>query len=151
MKIKLIALLVVLGAFVQCSSQALNLSTRGYVGHNERVLIVGFMIDDANYNVLVVRALGPSTAGWAVAELPLPNPCIALYNGNGDIVQIQDSYLENSPTDLALLAAKGLTPTNPEECALIVPIQVGQKWTCVVAGKWGTEGIALVEGYYFAL
>ncbi len=140
----------VLGLLACTTAHAqLNISTRGHVGQAEEVLIAGFIVADSNYNVLVVRGLSTSLRGL-VTEPLLIDPYICLYNQDGNLIALQDSYLENNAVDLAFLEAKGLTPAYFEECALIVPIAAGQVWTVVLRGRQVNEnGMALIEGYYF--
>lgn len=125
-----------------------NLSTRAYLTQNERVLIAGCIVTNTDNNILVIRALGPTLSGFFV-QGPLLDPMIELHDSNGDLLAIQDSYLENNAEDMAFLQEKGLIPSDQRECAIVWRSVVVGKYTTVVRGKAFTEGVALVEYYFY--
>ena len=55
-----------------------NTSTRGFVGTGDNVLISGFIVGDVDSATVVVRALGPSLAGYGVSGV-LSDPTLRLY------------------------------------------------------------------------
>lgn len=125
-------------------TQALNESARGYVSTGERVLIGGFIVKGKDFNILVIRAIGPELSGAGVAQT-LADPSLTIYNQQTRQVMVhQDSYLENSSEDLQVLANNNLTPTDPRECAVVIRVEPGE-YTAIVRGQ--TEGVALVEAY----
>ena len=63
------------------SSNLVNLSTRGFVGTGDNVLISGFIVGDVASSSVVVRALGPSLAG--ALSNTLANPTLTVYDKNG--------------------------------------------------------------------
>jgi hypothetical protein len=73
------------------SSTLANLSTRGYVGTNDNVMIGSFIIGSGESPILVVRAIGPSLADAGIAD-PLPNPTIELHDGNGAVIGFNDNW-----------------------------------------------------------
>jgi hypothetical protein len=60
-----------------------NISTRGFVGVDDHVLIGGFIARSNNTRV-VVRALGPTLQNFGIAET-LPDPILMLFDENGNL------------------------------------------------------------------
>ncbi|MEO7725210.1 MAG: plastocyanin/azurin family copper-binding protein [Chthoniobacterales bacterium] len=118
----------------------LNISTRGFVGIGDNVMIAGFILAGEGDNpTVVVRAIGPALGFDGV----LADPTLELYDMNGAVVASNDDWQEaaNSgdiPTNLQ--------PTDPSESAILAALPAGA-YTAIVAGKDATSGIALVEVY----
>ncbi len=120
-----------------------NLSSRGYVANGQKVLIGGMIINGSDARV-VIRALGPSLRQFGLDALP--NPALFLHDGNGQLLDVQYSYYENTPEDLRVLENRGLTPQNANECAMVKTLPVGT-YTAIIRGQNKSTGIALVEFY----
>jgi phospholipase/lecithinase/hemolysin len=120
-----------------------NISTRGFVGGGDNVLIGGFIVGSGEGPIGVVRAIGPSLINFGIAN-PLLDPTIELHNGNGDEIGSNDNWKE-AQTSAATLAV-GLTPADDREAALVAPLNPGN-YTVIVRGKNNTTGVALVEAY----
>ncbi len=118
-----------------------NISTRGFVGMGEQVLIGGFIIKDGGETV-VINAKGPSLASQGVAD-PLQNPRLDLYF-NGQIVASNGDWRSN--TNASEIAVSGLGPTDDREASLQVALEPGA-YTVVVSSEDESQGIALVEAY----
>lgn len=135
-------------------SAVINVSTRGWVGTGERVLIAGFVVQgDAPRDVLV-RAIGPSLAAFGVTDA-LANPRLAVFRGPA-LIAVNDDWLDGNfaPPPTNDTAGPGsppwhvwLYPTRPEEAATRLSLPPGA-YTVHVSGVGGT-GIALVEVYDF--
>ena len=119
------------------ASKVANISTRGFVGTGENVLIGGFIISGAQTKTVVVRALGPSTgvAGY------LTDPTLELRNGNGDLLVSNDNYYYDYT-----VYTNNLVPKNPSESALSDVLAPGN-YTAIVRGANNTTGVGLVEVY----
>jgi hypothetical protein len=129
-----------IAASVPSASRLLNMSARGRVGQGEDVLIGGFITrggSDARY---LLRAIGPSLSGFAVAG-PLADPVLTLYNANGHVIEMNDNWRSSQEADIA---ATGLAPTNDAESAILTRLSPSS-YTAVVSGKGSDVGIALVE------
>jgi hypothetical protein len=116
------------------------MSTRGRVGTGDDVLIGGFISRGGGR--LVIRAIGPSLAGFGVPS-PLPDPVLALKDGNGATLMTNDDWQSSQAADIT---ATGLAPTNSAESAILTSLPAGN-YTAVVSGKGSATGIALVEIY----
>ncbi|PYJ88591.1 MAG: hypothetical protein DME70_03705 [Verrucomicrobia bacterium] len=72
----------------------------------------------------------------------MDDPTLELHAGNGTLMTSNDNWID-SP-DRAQIAASGLAPTDNRESAIIQTLAPGA-YSCVLAGKNNTSGIALVE------
>lgn len=119
-----------------------NISTRGYVGTDNNVLIGGIILNGSGTQV-VVRALGPSLSNSGVSGV-LADPVLTLVNSNGATVATNDSWSQDSSA--ALIQAHDLAPSNSAEAATLQTLSAGA-YTVIVRGASGGTGVALVEAY----
>lgn len=119
-----------------------NISTRGFVGIGDNVLISGFIVGDQGAGSLAVRVLGPSLAPSVGS--PLSDPVLTVYDANGVELDSNDNWQED--VNYPLLQENGLAPTNPSEAALVLRPPSGA-YTAIVTGAGGAQGVALVEVY----
>ena len=125
------------------TSQLKNLSTRGFVGTGNNVLIGGFIIGGGGNGIrLVIRVLGPSLTDMGVTDA-LQNPALEVYNANGALIGANDNWEE---TQQFQLEQSKLAPTRPAEAALLTELSPGS-FTVVASGVNGTSGTALLEVY----
>jgi hypothetical protein len=123
-------------------SKLANISTRGFVGTADNVLIGGFIVlgdDSAN---AVVRAIGPSLTDAGVANA-LQDPTLELHDENGTIIVSNDDW--KTDQESAILAT-GIAPTKDAESAVVMTLAPGL-YTAIVSGKNNATGVALVEVY----
>nr|MBA2743881.1 matrixin family metalloprotease [Chthoniobacterales bacterium] len=120
-----------------------NLSTRGFVGRDDRMLIGGFIVQGAQPTSVVLRALGPSLATSGLAGT-LPDPVIELRDASGNVLQTNDDWKEDPSA--ATINSKGLAPKDERESALMASVSSGN-YTLLVHGYNGVTGIGLVELY----
>jgi phospholipase/lecithinase/hemolysin len=124
------------------SSTLGNLSTRGFVGTGDNVMIAGLIIGNGDLPIVVVRAIGPTLASSGIVN-PLPDPKVELHDGNGAIIGQNDDWKEGQTQPLF---ATLLNPSNDREAAVVAFLAPGN-YTAVVRGKNDTTGVALVEVY----
>lgn len=125
-------------------SQLANISTRGFVGTNDNVMIGGFIIGgnrQANGRV-VVRAIGPSLSGLGISGA-LTDPLLELKDANGSTLLSNDDWRESQEIELN---QTGLAPTDDRESALVTSLPDGS-YTAIVSGKNNAVGVAVVEVY----
>ena len=123
-------------------SQAVNISTRGFVGDGDNVLIGGIIVrGDTPHNVLL-RAIGPELTGRGVSGA-LQDPVLELRDENGALLAINDNWKDTQRTQIE---GTGIAPTEDREAAILRVLGPGN-YTAVVAGVAGTTGVALVEAY----
>src|SRR5436190_2658534 len=119
-----------------------NLSTRGFVGTGENVLIGGLIIGNGEPPVIVLRAIGPTLGSFGIAQ-PLQDPTLELRDANGALIAFDNDWKDNTPTGIK---ATLLNPTDNRESAIIASLAAGN-YTVIVRGNNGTTGVALVEAY----
>ena len=123
-----------------------NVSTRGFVGSGENVMIGGVIIgpSDALPANLIVRAIGPSLGNSGVTG-SLADPTLELHDLNGVLIAANDDW-QDDPVQADSIAAAGLAPGDPRESAIQTTVATGA-YTAIVQGSNGTTGVALVEVY----
>jgi hypothetical protein len=122
-----------------------NVSTRGYVGQENDVMIGGFILGNEPGSVdIAVRGLGPSLANAGLSNV-LPDPALELHDAQGNGVASNDDW-QNDPASAAQLTAHGLGLKNTKEAGLFVTLAPGQ-YTAILNGKFAGTGIGLVEVY----
>jgi hypothetical protein len=126
-------------------AQLTNVSTRGFVGTGQSVMIGGFITGGGNGSIeVVVRGLGPT-----LAQSPfflsgtLTDPVVTLVDQNGMVVKTNDNWKN---TQQAAIQATGLAPSNDLESAMVVTLPTGN-YTAILSGQNGGIGIGLVEVY----
>jgi len=72
-----------------------NISTRGFVGAGNQVLIGGFVVSGTVSETLLLRAVGPALATQVAGVLP--NPTLTLYDGAGNVIAANTGW-GNAPT-----------------------------------------------------
>jgi phospholipase/lecithinase/hemolysin len=120
-----------------------NLSTRGFVGTGDNVLIGGVTIGNGDSPIMVFRAMGPSLASFGVAN-PLLNPVLDLYDSNGSNIGSDDDW---KIPQIQAVRAVNLAPKDDREAAIVSAFLSPGQYTTIVRGKNGTTGVALVEVY----
>lgn len=138
-----VALVEVYDLSQNSNSTLSNISTRGFVGTGDDVLISGFIIGSRNDETAVVRALGPSLADASVSGV-LSNPLLKIYDNNGTLLATNDDWM--SDPGASTIEAVGLAPTNTSEAATLLNLTPGS-YTAVVSGVAGGSGVGLVEVY----
>jgi hypothetical protein len=129
------------------SSGLTNVSTRGFVGTGDHVLIGGFSSSGGNGSIqLVIRALGPTLTKFGVNGA-LADPTLLLVNGNGNLIATNDNWKN---TQQSTIQATGFAPPNDLESAIFATLPNGN-YTAIVTGKNGATGVSLLEVYKVAV
>ena len=129
------------GAFAELT----NVSTRGFVGTGDNVMIGGFITTGGNGSTqVVVRGLGP-TLGQPPFNVPnvLADPALRLVDSNGNIVRGNNNWKDSQQV---AIQATGLAPPNDLEAAILATVAAG-RYTAILSGNGGGTGIGLVEVY----
>ncbi|HEX8077085.1 MAG TPA: SGNH/GDSL hydrolase family protein [Chthoniobacterales bacterium] len=124
------------------STTLANVSTRGFVGVGDNVMIGGVIIGNGESPIVVLRALGPTLGPAGVSE-PLLDPTLELHDQNGAVIGFNDNWKDGQAQ--AVIATQ-LAPGDDRE-AVIVAFAAPGNYTAVVRGKSDTTGVALVEAY----
>ncbi|MEY2577182.1 MAG: hypothetical protein QOI49_6 [Verrucomicrobiota bacterium] len=125
-----------------------NISTRGFVGAANDVMIGGVIVGDGTANsIVMVRALGPSLSQAGVANV-LADPTLELHDGNGSTIASNDNWKTRSDgtSQQAEIEATKIPPSNDLESAVVMTLPAGN-YTAILSGKTGATGVALIEAY----
>lgn len=130
-------------------SRLINLSTRGFVGTGEEVMIGGFVIggETGGTKRILIRALGPSLSSYGVTGAMF-DPAVRLYDESGAVLLENDDWDYGNQQDV--IAALGFAPVIRRESAMILDLAPGL-YTAVVRPFENDDGqkpgIGLVEAY----
>ena len=123
-----------------------NISTRGFVGTGDDVMIGGVIVrDHSSKNQsqdVVLRGLGPSLAAADINN-PLADPQLTLVDVQGNPIATNDDFATNPEGDIP---GSGLPPTDAKESAIRRPLAPGL-YTFILNGADGGTGVGLVEAY----
>jgi hypothetical protein len=117
----------------------LNISTRAFVNVGENVLIGGTIVQGAEAQTIIARAIGPSLS---VAN-PLADPTLELHDENGSLLLSNDNWRSDQESEIIDTM---LQPENDSEAAIVTTLMPGP-YTAVVRGANGSTGVGLVEIY----
>ena len=129
----------------QTFAQLINLSTRGFVGTADNVMIVGFIIGGSSSRTVVIRGRGPSLSGapFLIAGT-LPNPFLRVFSGQSLIAQ-NDNWQDTQQQEILLTHLDPCEP-NPgqansppgctQESAVLVTLPPGA-YTAILSGIGG--------------
>jgi hypothetical protein len=124
-------------------SKLANISTRGFVGTGDNVMIGGTIVQGAFSSSVILRGIGPSLANAGVPDV-LADPTLELRDGNGALLVANDNWQDDS-ISAAQLIAYGLAP-QPLESGIFVSLAPGP-YTAILAGQDNGTGVGLVEAY----
>ena len=121
---------VATGAFAELT----NVSTRGFVGTGEAVMIGGFITGGGNGSTqVVVRGLGPTLAQKGVTDPVLADPFLSLRDGNGNLLWNNNDWKDSQQAEIQ---ATGLAPPNDLESAIAENRGAGQLYRHPVGQEW---------------
>ena len=121
-----------------------NIATRGFVQPGDKLMIAGFIIQNASVRA-AVRAIGPSLTQFGITNA-LPDTTLEIRDENGGILFENDNWKTN-PAQKQELESNNLQPGHDLEAALIMTIPPGQ-YTAQLRGKDQDSGIGVVEVYF---
>ena len=129
-------------AFEPTPHQLLNISTRGFVGPGDAVLIGGFIVTGNGMinSKILIRAAGPSLTAQNVAGA-LQDPILRLFDSHGVVIMSNDNWKD---TQQASIQASGLAPTDDRESAILASLPSGA-YTAIISGAGNTTGIGRVD------
>lgn len=141
-----IGLLEIYDLDTAANSKLANISTRGFVGTSDDLLIGGFIpspSDRAPIRMLL-RALGPSLTAQGVAGA-LQDPVLELHNADGTTIVTNDNWHDASN---AHEIASILPPSDDRESAILTTVAPANSgYTAIVRDATNSVGVALVEVY----
>ncbi len=125
------------------ASKLANLSARGFVGVEDKIMIGGFIVrGNGAATRLLLRASGPSLSESGIAD-PLADPFLEIRDSNGELLAVNDNWRETQEADIG---ASLLAPSDERESATVVSAPPGA-YTSILRGAGGATGVALLELY----
>jgi hypothetical protein len=124
------------------SSQLLNLSTRGSVQTQDRVMIGGFIINGQLPASFILRAIGPSLSQAGISDA-LQDPILELYNSEGSLIFQNDNWRSDQEQQII---DSSFAPSDDRESAILATLSPGS-YSAVVRGPNNSTGTALFEIY----
>jgi hypothetical protein len=138
-----------LDAATDSTGRLVNLSTRGFVGRGDNVLIGGIVVNGPGPRTFLLRAVGDTLQGYGVTGT-LDDPVMTLFDGNQNRLRWVDDW--DSPQFLQTSLQSTFTTvgafalTDRQESVMRLTLQPGN-YTVHVAGFEGAVGVALLEVY----
>lgn len=127
------------------SSRLINLSTRGFVGRDDQSLIVGIVIEGNLPKRLLIRAVGPTLAGFG-ASGTISDPKLELRSGPA-VVATNNDWSDDVRINAAGAAVGAFAlAAGSKDSALLIALAPGT-YSAVVSGVANVTGVALVEVY----
>ena len=125
-----------------------NISTRGFIGTGDNVLIGGFIVQGTQPATVILRAIGFSLSAQGLTGA-LGDPMITIYDSTQRQIATNDDWFTEA--NAATIASFHLDPPNSRESALYLTLQPGA-YTAVVqsftdAQQPPTTGVGLFELY----
>ncbi|MGH8020326.1 MAG: hypothetical protein ACREIA_19000 [Opitutaceae bacterium] len=134
------------------AGRLVNISTRGFVGTGDEVMIPGFVLEGSGTTPILARAVGPGLIAHGVAST-LADPVLTLHaQVSGAIEASNDNWytVDGGATVESTIAAVGAFPIlqGSRDAAAVAPLApVPGGYTVKVSGSAGGAGIALAEIY----
>jgi predicted Zn-dependent protease len=135
------------------TNRIINISTRGYVGTGDNVMISGFVVRGPGPHTYLIRVAGPSLATFNVTNT-LYDPYLKLYSSSTLLREADDwdspAFLQ--PTlSAAFKQVQAFAFTDRKESAMLVTLQPGN-YTAIAsgndnAGTTSAVGNAIIEIY----
>ena len=130
------------GSGSSSSTRLVNISTRGYVGTGNDVLIAGFVIkgDSTATKRCMVAVTGASLTA-APGFSPLQNPTMELHQAGVGLLATNDNWDDNSQSDIDIF--QKWAPSSTNDPVILKDLGPGS-YTAIVRGVGNTQGIAIV-------
>jgi outer membrane protein assembly factor BamB len=130
------------------NARILNLSTRGFVGTNENILIAGFVVSGTGSMRLLLRGFGPALSQFGVPGV-LMQPTLTLFSGSTAIASNTGWTSDGLKHDIisagAAVSAFPLSETSADS-VLLFDAKPGP-YTLQISGVGDRTGEAMVEIY----
>jgi hypothetical protein len=128
--------------------KVINLSTRGEVGTDANILIVGVVVSGNAPKKLLIRGIGPALAGFGVTGM-LNDPQLQLYRAR-QLIRENDNWSSAPDAPLIAAAAQAVAafalPEGSRDAAMLLYLAPGS-YTAQISGVGRTTGVGLLEVY----
>jgi hypothetical protein len=135
------------------TSRLVNISSRGFVGTGDNVMIGGFTIEGDSPKMMLIQARGPSLGDLGVPGV-LQDPSLQLFSGS-TVIARNNNWRDSQEAEII---ATGLDPCQPfqsggpaptgctRESAILIALDPGP-YTAILSGVGGGTGVGLVAIY----
>jgi hypothetical protein len=132
--------------FTASTPRLVNVSARARSGTAADVLIAGFVISGPTSKTVLIRAIGPTLAGFQVPGA-MSDPQLELYDAHGTRIAQNDDW-GGATALVSAFAGVGAfaLEANSKDAALLTTLAPGS-YTAAASGVGGTTGVVLVEVY----
>jgi Alkaline phosphatase len=131
------------------SSNLINISSRGFVGTDDRAMFGGFVIDGTQSRTVLIRGTGPTLARFGISGV-LDHPQLQLLNSSSTVMASNDTWGTSANAALIRTTASKVGAFALDEgsldAAVLVTLSPGS-YTVKLTGTAETTGIALLEVY----
>jgi probable HAF family extracellular repeat protein len=140
--------LVGLSAGLESNDRLVNLSTRGAVGDNDKIMIAGFVITGSEPKSVLIRAAGPALTKLGL-NAPMENPTLTLFSGGQAIGSNDDWSVGNGAAVAEAATRVGAFPfdAGSKDSAILTNLAPGPYTAQVSRAAGSANGVALVEVY----
>ena len=130
------------------TNKFVNVSTRGFAGTGDQVMIVGFVIPAGQAQTVLIRGVGPTLIQFGLAaNTVLTDPVIEIYRaGETASFASNDDWGGSQVSTVAAQVGAFALGTASRDAAFLINLLPGG-YTVHVKGKGNTTGIAMVEVY----
>jgi len=136
-----------LGSSTSRTDRLVNLSSRGRVGTEDGVIVMGFVVSGSQPKPVLVRGVGPGLARFGVAEW-LPNPRLSIFRDGAPIAENDDwgsaSNIDDVRAAMLATGAFGLADDS-QDASILITLEPGV-YTAHITSAGGT-GVVLAEVY----
>jgi len=128
-----------------------NISTRAFVQTGDNVMIGGFIVQGAQLERVIIRAIGSDLTHYGVPN-PLGNPTLEVHDSTGALIASNDNWQFTiiggiiTTDQVSDIRNSGYAPGDGRESAIIAELPSGN-YTAIVRGVNNTTGVGLVEVY----
>lgn len=131
---------------VLVDANPVNISTRGFVGTGDRILVAGVVIRGTTAETVLIRAVGPTLGALGVQGV-LQKPLLTLFDSKGVAIGSNAAWGGSTAMSdvFAAVGAFGFAPDS-NDAAMLVTLQPGL-YTAQLSGVNGDTGVALIEVY----
>lgn len=129
-------------------ARLINVSTRAPVGSGDAALVAGFVIAGSVPQKILLRAIGPTLAGFGVPGT-VADPKLEIFGTDAAVPLATNDNWNGDPTLVSSFASVGAFPlpnSNSRDAVLLVSLPPGN-YSAKVTGVGGATGEALLELY----
>lgn len=121
----------------------MNISTRGQVGSDDRVMIAGFIVDGTLPVRVGLRSQGASLTRFGIQNT-VRAPRLTLFDGAGSRLAENASW--KAHPNWRLLASAGVAPVQDDEPGMVITLWPGA-YTVILSDDANANGVGIVEAF----